>query len=163
MSLATVRDFARELVGHWRASVAATPAPVQGGAFVQDANALLINQDPTRARLVLKCFWGVLAVFLAWAALTKIDEVTKGDGKVISSTQLQVMQSLDGGVVSEILVKEGELVQPGQALLNIDPTRFDSSLQENRAQYLALVARAARLRALADGAAFDPPPDVVKD
>lgn len=123
----------------------------------------MLEQEPARARLVLKVFWLVLAVAVLWAALTRVDEVTKGDGKVISSTQLQVMQSLDGGIVSEILVKEGQLVEAGQVLLNIDPTRFDSSLQENRAAYLALLARAARLKALAEGVDFVPPPEVVAE
>jgi adhesin transport system membrane fusion protein len=69
------------------------------------------------------------------------------------------MQSLDGGVVSKILVQEGQVVEAGQNLLNIDTTRFESSVEENRVQYLALLAKAARLRALAEGVPFVPPPE----
>ena len=163
MKFAQLRGAVHQAIGYWQEAAAPTPVPADGSLFVRDANALLLEQDPKRARIVLKIFWAVLGVFLVWAALTRLDEVTRGEAKVISSTQLQVMQSLDGGVVSEILVKEGQLVEPGQVLLNIDPTRFDSSLQESRAQYLALLARAARLRALADGTAFEPPAEVVKE
>lgn len=131
--------------------------------FLTDADQALIDQEPARARILLKSFWIILMLGVIWAALTEVDEITRGEGKVIPSKQLQVIQSLDGGVVSEILVKEGQIVQAGQVLVNIDTTRFDSSLQENRAQYLALLARAARLRALAEDARFVPPPEVVAE
>jgi adhesin transport system membrane fusion protein len=98
-----------------------------------------------------------------WAAFTNVDEITRGEGRVVPSKQLQVLQSLDGGVVSEILVKEGQVVSAGQVLVNIDPTRFDSSVRENRAQYFALQARAARLRALAQGTDFQPPAEALAE
>jgi adhesin transport system membrane fusion protein len=131
--------------------------------FVSDADLAMIEQEPARAKILLKSFWVILLLAIVWAALTEVDEITRGEGKVIPSKQLQVIQSLDGGVVSEILVREGQVVQAGQVLVNIDTTRFDSSLQENRAQYLALLARAARLRALADDTRFVPPPEVVAE
>ena len=70
--------------------------------------------------------------------------VTRGEGKVIPSRQVQVLQSLDGGFVSEILVREGEIVQPEQMLLRVDETRFVSSVKESRVQYLALAPRRRR-------------------
>jgi len=87
-------------------------------------------------------------LLLLWAALAPLDEVARGQGKVIPSQQTQLVQSFDGGVVEEILVKEGQVVEKGELLIRIDPTRFVSSFRENRAQYLALQARAARLQAL---------------
>jgi hypothetical protein len=84
----------------------------------------------------------LLVVALLWAALAQIDEVARGEGKVVPVSQNQHIQSLDGGVVSKILVKEGQIVQKGQLLLNIDNTRFVSSLNENQAQYLSLLAKA---------------------
>lgn len=131
--------------------------------FMGDADLAMIDQEPARAKIMLKAFWAILVLAILWATFTKVDEITRGEGKVIPSKQLQVIQSLDGGVVSEILVREGQVVQAGQVLVNIDTTRFDSSLQENRAQYLALLARAARLRALAEDARFIPPPEVVAE
>jgi adhesin transport system membrane fusion protein len=98
-----------------------------------------------------------------WSAVSHVDEVTRGEGKVIPSRQLQVLQSLDGGIVSEILVREGEIVQPEQILLRIDQTRFVSSVRESRVQYVALVAKAARLRALTENVEFKVPDEVAKE
>ena len=141
---------------------AATSLSRDGGwfntGFSGDADRAILEQEPLRARILLKSFWAVLLLFLLWAGFSKVDEITRGEGKVIPSKQLQVMQSLDGGIISDILVKEGQIVEAGQVLVTIDTTRFDSSVQENRVQYLSLLARAARLRALAEGGAFEPPP-----
>ena len=101
--------------------------------------------------------WSSCVLLVVWAALAHVDEVTRGDGKVIPSRQLQVVQSLDGGVVSEILVKEGQVVEAGQLLLQIDETRATSGVRESAAQGFALRARQARLRALAEGSPFQPP------
>ena len=128
-----------------------------------DVDRAMHEQEPLRARILLKCFWLVLVVALLWAGFTRVDEITRGEGRVVPSKQLQVLQSLDGGVVSAILVKEGQLVEAGQVLVNIDPTRFDSSVRENRAQYLALQSRAARLRALAEGSDFVPPREALAE
>jgi adhesin transport system membrane fusion protein len=68
---------------------------------------------------------------------------------------------MDGGIVAEINVKEGQVVEAGQILLRVDPTRFESSVRENRSQYLALTTKVARLRALSEGLPFVPPPEVL--
>ncbi|MCB1928231.1 MAG: HlyD family type I secretion periplasmic adaptor subunit [Rhodocyclaceae bacterium] len=121
-----------------------------------DADWAHLDQQPLRARALLR--WAALAVvaLVVWAAYARIDEVTKGQGRVIPSSQLQVVQAVDGGVVEELLVGEGQTVEAGQVLVRIDPTRFVSSLRENRAELLALQARAARLTALSDGRPFEP-------
>lgn len=131
--------------------------------WVSDADWARIQQEPLRARFMLRWIGGIVLVLLVWAALAEVDEVTRGQAKVIPSRQLQVMQAVDGGVVSEINVKEGQVVEIGQQLLKIDPTRFVSSLGENRAQYLSLMAKAARLRSIAEGVAFALPDEVTKD
>jgi len=100
----------------------------------------------------------VVVLLIVWASLARVDEITKGDARVISSRQLQLVQSLDGGVVSEILVKEGQVVEKDQLLLKIDETRATSGVRESAAQGFALRARQARLRAIAEGASFQPPP-----
>jgi len=130
--------------------------------FATDADLAMLRQEPLRARLLLRTIGIVVALFLLWAALAQLDEVTRGEGKVIPSKQLQVLQSIDGGLVSEILVKEGDVVTPNQLLIKIDETRFVSSVKENQAQYLGLVAKAARLRAISEGKPFVPPPEVLK-
>ncbi len=136
---------------------------VESVDFSTDADVAMLRQEPLRARVLLRTVYIVFALFILWAAVAQLDEVTRGEGKVIPSKQVQVLQSIDGGLVSEILVHEGEVVQANQLLIKIDETRFVSSVKENRAQYLGLLARAARLKALTDGKPFVPPPEVVKE
>lgn len=130
--------------------------------FATDADLAILRQEPLRARILLRSVAIVFSIFLLWAAVAQLDEVTRGEGKVIPSRQVQVLQSIDGGLVSDILVKEGEVVQPDQLLIKIDETRFVSSVKENQAQYLGLLAKAARLRAISEGKPFVPPPEVLK-
>ena len=120
----------------------------------------ILEQTPLRAKLLLYAILAILLAGLAWAWLGKVDEITRGEGRVIPSRQLQVIQSLDGGIVSEILVKEGDIVKIGMPLIKIDETRAISSLRENKSQYLALLGRQSRLQALAEGTAFNPPSEI---
>ncbi|MGE5652027.1 MAG: HlyD family type I secretion periplasmic adaptor subunit [Bacillota bacterium] len=131
--------------------------------FVRDADRFMIQQEPLRARILMRALLGVVVLFVLWAAVVRIDEVTKGDGKVIPSRQLQVLQSLDGGIVSKIAVTEGQQVDAGQLLLQVDSTRFESSVRENRSQYLSLAAKAARLQAIGEGTPFSLDPEVEKE
>ena len=131
--------------------------------FSTDADVAILRQEPLRARVLLRSVGMVMTLFVLWAAVAQLDEVTRGEGKVIPSKQVQILQSIDGGLVSEILVREGDVVQANQLLIKIDETRFVSSVKENRVQYLGLLARAARLKAMSDGKPFVPPPEVVKD
>ena len=77
--------------------------------------------------------------------MQKIDELARGNGKVVPSDKIQRIQSLDGGIISEILVKEGEIVQKGVPLMKIDTTRFQATLEESKQEYLSLLAVKARL------------------
>ena len=131
--------------------------------FMGDADRAILEQEPIRARILLRALFAAFVVFIVWAGLVNIDEVTRGDGKVIPSQQLQVLQSLDGGIVSQILVKEGDVVNAGQVLLQVDSTRFESSVRENRSEYLSLSAKAARLMAIREGKPFDPPAEVMAE
>jgi adhesin transport system membrane fusion protein len=131
--------------------------------FVTDADYYMIYQEPLRARMLVKTLGVVVAVFILLAAVIQIDEITRGEGKVIPSRQLQVLQSMDGGIVSQIAVQEGQIVEANQLLLQIDSTRFESSAREGQAQYSSLLAKAARLRALAEGKPFEPPLEIIKE
>lgn len=131
--------------------------------WVSDAEWARLQQEPLRARAVLYMVAAVLTVLLVWAAFAEVDEITRGSGKVIPSSQLQVIQSVDGGIVAEILVREGQVVEKDQLLIKIDETRFISSLRENRAEYISLQAKAARLAALAEGRPLALPPEVEKE
>lgn len=139
------------------------PAREEGLDWAGDADWARLQQEPLRARLLLRYVTAAFAILLVWAAFAPIDEVTRGEAKVVPSTQLQIIQSFDGGVVEEMPVREGQIVNAGDLLLRIDPTRFVSSLQENRAQYFALQARAARLQALTAGTALVMAPEVERE
>ena len=130
--------------------------------FDTNADWAIAEQTPHGARRFVWFSAGAIAILLLWANFAVLDEVTRGEGKVIPSRQVQVLQSMDGGIVSEILVREGQTVRTGDLLLKVDPTRMVSSLRENRSQYLSLLAKGARLRALAEGARFIPPADVAR-
>lgn len=109
--------------------------------FVDDKTAALLLNTPNSARLML---WVMVLFFVAaigWASWAQIDQVTVGQGKVIPSSQIQVVQNLEGGLVKEILVKEGQLVKKGQQLLLIDDTRFRSDYREREQQVANLTAR----------------------
>jgi adhesin transport system membrane fusion protein len=128
-----------------------------------DADWVLLQQEPLRARSMLRiALLGVL-LLLWWAAVAEIDEVTRGQAKVVPSSQLQIVQSFDGGVVEEIMVREGQVVEAGAILLQVDPTRFMSSLRESRASQLSLQAKALRLQALTRGLPFEPPEDLINN
>jgi adhesin transport system membrane fusion protein len=131
--------------------------------FIADADRVIIEQEPLRARILLRALFASFLIFILWAGMVDIDEVTRGEGKVIPSQQLQVLQSLDGGIVSKILVNEGDTVNAGQVLLQVDSTRFEASVKENRSEYLSLSAKAARLQAITEGKPFTPPADVANE
>jgi membrane fusion protein, adhesin transport system len=135
----------------------ATDLPGFGG-FELEADAVMSRGRTQRAQWIVRGAVLSVAVLIVWACFAHVQEVTRGDGKVISAKQLQIVQSLDGGVVSEILVREGQVVEAGQLLLKIDETRATSGVRESAAQGFSLRAKQARLRALAEGSAFKAPP-----
>ncbi|MEK9826152.1 MAG: biotin/lipoyl-containing protein, partial [Methylotenera sp.] len=132
-------------------------------SWVDEADLVMIEQTPVRAKFLLYAIAFVLLAFLVWAYFSEVQEVSRGEGRVIPSKQVQVIQSLDGGIVSEILVTEGQSVEVGTPLVRIDETRAISSLRENQSQFYALLAKQARLKALADDTPFSPPPEVKKE
>lgn len=136
------------------AAVAASPAV---RSFEEEARDWLLAHSNQHARRMLRTAVAVTAVLLLWAAFARVDEVTRGEGKVVSSRSLQTVQSLDGGVITAILAREGEVVDKDQVLLKIDETRATSGARENASLGLSLQARLARLRALAEGSEFLPP------
>lgn len=129
----------------------------------EEAEKVILEQTPTKARSIIYMIALVLIMLITWAFFAKVDELTRGEGRVIPSKQVQVIQSLDGGIVSEILVEEGQKVEKGDPLIRIDETRAKSSVRENKTQYLAFLAKQTRLKALANGTSYDPPAEVKND
>ena len=121
-----------------------------------------LQQEPLRARLLMRVIGITLLLLLVWAAFAKVDEVTRGEARVVPTSQVQVVQSVDGGVVEELLVKEGQVVEAGQIVMRVDPTRFASNLQEAKVSQAALQAKQLRLEALTRGSAFNPPDSLVQ-
>lgn len=92
-----------------------------------------------------------LTAFFLWAWFFSIDEVSNGTGKVIPSSREQVIQSLEGGILSELNVREGQIVEKGMVLAQLDPTRGESSVEETASRYRAALAASARLQAEVQG------------
>lgn len=110
-----------------------------------EVNKALIDDSPRVVRITLWAILGFFIIMIAWASLADIDEVTRGDGKAIPSSRLQKIQNLEGGIVAEVFVHEGEVVKAGAPLLRLDDTRFRSNAGESEADRLALEARIQRL------------------
>ncbi len=158
---ATAVVTATRLLDHVKTALASVPGENEAAGFRSfelEAGDVMSRARTQRAQKIVRAAVVVIVLLIVWACLAHVDEITKGDARVISSRQLQLVQSLDGGVVSEILVKEGQVVEKDQLLLKIDETRATSGVRESAAQGFALRARQARLRAIAEGAPFQPPP-----
>lgn len=121
-----------------------------------------LEQEPLRARQLLYGIALAVVLLVLWSAFATVDTVTRGQGKVIPSRQLQVLGSQDGGVIREIAVREGDVVAAGQLLLRLDQTRSQATLGENRAERQGLSIKAARLRALLDDQPFEPTTEMVQ-
>ena len=114
--------------------------------------AAAIHQGPSRAmHLLLLAIVALFGTAIAWASWATVDEITRGDGRVVPSRQMQVIQSLEPGIVEEILVQNGDIVEVDQILVRIDDTSFSAELGELLAQQRAIRARIARLESELNG------------
>jgi len=110
----------------------------------------LVDDAPRIVRLTI---WGVIGFFVflvLWAHFAIIDEVTKGEGKAIPSSRIQKIQNLEGGIVAQIYVHEGQIVEAGAPLVRLDDTRFASNVGETEADRVAMELRVERLSAEVD-------------
>ncbi len=124
-----------------------TPIDRELLAFAKGADAAERFRPKALSHLLLLTIVVLFGVMLTWASRATLEEVTRGDGRVIPSRRVQVVQNLEGGIVEEILVREGEIVEPGQVLMRIDNIQAASDYREKRARYLNLQASIARLQA----------------
>jgi len=131
--------------------------------YMSSTHAVLVQTTPSGARVIIWAMLLFIIVAVIWASFATLDEVTRGSGKVIPSGQVQVIQNLEGGIVSSVAVREGQVVQKGDMLLRIDNTRFMSSLRENTQNYLSLKAKSARLKAEAEGIPFEIPVEIFSE
>lgn len=118
--------------------------------------------DPS-SRAMSLTVWIAAALLLSallWAGFAVLEEVTTGEGKAIPSSKVQVIQNLEGGIVSDIFVREGQVVDKGDTLLRLDDTRFMSSRSESEVDRLTLTAQVERLAAEAEGRSLTLPAEV---
>ncbi|MCC8938637.1 HlyD family type I secretion periplasmic adaptor subunit [Bradyrhizobium sp. Arg68] len=120
-------------------------------AFANDIRSAALLRTPRTSRMLLWTSCALFATFLVWAHFAVLDEVKRGSGRVVPSRQMQVVQSLEGGIVGDILIREGDIVQQGQSLMRIDDTKFASEFGEIRERRASMAARVARLDAEARG------------
>jgi len=118
------------------------------------------DDEREASRLLVWVTAGTLFFGLIWAGFFSLDEITRGQGKIIPSSREQVIQSLDSGVLSEMLVREGDVVEKDQVLLQMDDTRSGAGYREANEKYLSLLAIAARLRAEANNTTLAFPPEL---
>jgi adhesin transport system membrane fusion protein len=118
---------------------------------------------PLSKHLLLVAIASFIVIFVVWANFAALDEVTRGDGKIIPSSSVQTLQTLDAGTVEEFLVREGDIVESGQVLVRLNAIEATSDLGANTARYLGLLASITRLQAEAEGkGTIDFPEEVMK-
>lgn len=128
------------------------------------ANSYLLTTPPLPASSWVVWIIAVLIlVFTAWASWFKLDEVSTGTGKVIPSSREQEVQSLEGGILVELKVREGDIVEEGQVLAQLDRTKTESSVQESASRVRAALATSARLTAEVNGTALTFPSEVLEE
>lgn len=123
------------------------------GLFVSAIHAAQIDEPLPRATWALYLLCAVITVAITWAAVAKVDEITRSDGRIVPDGREQVIASLDAGILRELKVREGQEVQAGEELAILDPTRVEAQQAEGQVKLLALKAAAARLAAEANGRA----------
>jgi len=123
--------------------------------FMNSLSSAILEQSPSKIGKVLKIWMFTVLAFIIWASLAQIDEITRGDGKVIPYGQNQIIQNLEGGIVEAILVEEGKSVKKGDVILKINNAKSTSTSQTNVMKYNELLAKQLRLNAEANGLEFE--------
>lgn len=128
--------------------------------FMEELEAAVRLKPSKASHMMLVSVTALVVLLLLWMALSKIDEITHGEGQVVPSSEIQVVQSLEGGVLKDILVREGDVVKKGQPLIRISDVAFASEEQGAAAQQESLLLKRARLSAEAEGKPLDLPQDI---
>ena len=143
--------------------MSATPAPpgyfksfgkTADSEFMPELAGASLQDSPRRSRIIVWLTAGLIICALLWANFAVLDDVTMGEGKAIPSSKMQVIQNLEGGIVTQIYVREGQMVDKGDKLLQLDDTRFRSNKGESEVDRYALTAQVERLSAEAEGRPF---------
>ncbi len=124
--------------------------------FMQSLSSAMLEQTPSKVSRVIKIWLFATAAFIIWASLAQIDEITRGNGDVIPYGQNKIIQNLEGGIVEQILVHEGEQVKKGDTIIKLKNAKSLSTSQTNKMKFKELEAKKYRLEAEAYGKPFDP-------
>jgi adhesin transport system membrane fusion protein len=127
------------------------PMSQDGDRFLSAIAAAQVDEKLPKSTWVLYLMLAFVACFVAWAAWAEVDEITRADGRIVPDGKEQLIASLEPGLLGELMVKEGQTVKQGQALLRLDPTRMAAAKNEGELKSASLSATAARLRAEANG------------
>lgn len=123
-------------------------------AYTSSASAAILHQTPKGGQQLLWAIVVFIVVMLTWSSLAYVDEFTRGEGRVIPSQYVQIVQNLEGGIIDEVFVTQGQTVTRGQPLLRLDDKRFSFSLRETEVNQSQLLSKTLRLKAEAEGAPF---------
>lgn len=135
----------------------------QDMVYMRSLSAAVVHRTPRYLIAIVLVITLFVISAIVWMNWAQIDVVIRGSGKVSTASQVQNIQSLEGGIVSEIMVVEGQTVSADQPLIKISDVAFSSSFEENRLLYLDLLARSSRLNAQAFGTDFIPHPEVAAE
>ncbi len=155
------KDSLKKVVDEW-VTPSRSRAEQEDILFMSDVEAAIRKSGQRFAYLLSVMTALTVLIFIIWAKFAILDEVTRGDGQVIPSSRVQVIQNLEGGIVSELMVNEGEIVEKDQVLLRIDNSTAESTFEESQARYYHLLGMIARLEAQIEGKALNFP-DVLKE
>lgn len=143
-------------------NVAQNPPPSGGAAKTEIKQSSRVSRHLAQAvqleesgttpliRLTIYLACAACAVFLGWSAMTTVDEVAVAEGEILPIGSIKTVQHLEGGIVEEILVKEGELVEVGQPILKLSPAQALAELEQTRAREMTLLLKSERLRAFVE-------------
>jgi adhesin transport system membrane fusion protein len=115
--------------------------------FMSNLSAAIVQQNRRESKMIVNLVLLALVLLVVWAHYAKIDQITRGTGKIVTTSKVQVIQNLEGGIISEVMVKTGDMVEKDQPLLKIENKKFASHFEESLLKLGELKLKAARLRA----------------
>lgn len=125
--------------------------------YMSSLSAAVLEQQSSKSHIAIWIACIGILWLIVWSSFAEIDERTRGSGKVIPSQRIQTIQNLEGGIVSEMFVKEGDRVKKGQPLMKIQDVGFTGSFNEKQLKVNELRAKSYRLNAEASGQGFNVP------
>jgi adhesin transport system membrane fusion protein len=130
--------------------------------FMNELEAATRLRPATSSTVLVVTIAALITFMIVWAGVSKVEEITRGQGQVVPSRDIQIVQSLEGGVLEKILVREGEFVKAGQIILRVSDVQFSSQERGTEAKFRSLQARKARLQSEANGTELVLPEDVME-